>query len=101
MEILKLFESLNTYKAARDHVDNLVNTKYPQGLLLRWTQGKYAGRECVIRSVYWDDFNGDPRILLNVATAKVDNKGFLDDNDRFHRRCHSLNNFEIVKSLEY
>lgn len=88
------------YMKAKEAMDSMVDRKYPQGLILRWKTGKYAGRECFVKSTFWDDWNhknkGNPRVMLRVATRSKDGKSFIDDNDSFHRHYHYPENFEVV-----
>lgn len=87
------------YIEAKEKIDYLVESKYPQGLIMKWKYGKYAGRECFIRRVSWEEDWKDKTLLIHVlvVTRSKDGKSFVNDNDSFHRRYRDIENFEVVK----
>lgn len=84
---------LDAKKAMDDHVER----SYPEGLILKWKYGKYAGRECYVKRTTWDVWKGECEISILVKTRTANGKAFMESNDRAHRTYINADKFEIVR----
>ena len=88
------------YLNSSKQITGLVEKEYPKGLILKWKTGPYAGRECFVKQVVWEEDwrnRGQIDIMIRVATRTKDGRGFMNDNDSFHRTFHgTTRNFEKV-----
>jgi hypothetical protein len=57
---------------------------------LMWVEGKYEGRKAKILRVFCEYDRKLTKVFMRVKTEKKDGKGYLDDNDLFHRSYHRL-----------
>jgi len=82
----------NKLLAAKKEMDDFVEENFV-GRIVVWDEGLYAGRQARIRVAKWDwswDDDEDICVDVLVETKRLDGKGYLDNNDNYHRRYLSV-----------
>lgn len=95
-------EIIKEYKESFSKLDSHVKSLIKEGDTVEWTEGPYKGRKAVVRYVFWDYepwLKKNPvGIKVTVKTERADKKGYIDDNDLFHRSFRNPEEgFKMVK----
>jgi len=92
---------LGSYFLVKETINETVDHLVKPGLKVKWKHGKYKGREAIVDKVIWEESwrtRDAIDILVLVKTIRIDEKGFIEDNDHVHRCYRDINlEFEVVK----